>query len=164
MKLHAGLAVLLVILFTLAGCGLTGRQGCTLIGTPIGLGIDIEPPLAASVATATITVCWNGECRDAAAWLAPSSAAVSSTCDAVVCAAQMSPTGGKHGFADVSGLPTATPVQVTVRLDSADGGRLVDQTVQVTPTLAYPNGPNCGAGGPQARVVVTANGSVHARP
>jgi hypothetical protein len=62
------------------------------------------------------------------------------------------PTGGKHGFAELPGLP-ASPVRVTLTLD---GGR--PQTLEVRPAFLYPNGPNCGGGGPQAQLIVGPDG------
>lgn len=57
------------------------------------------------------------------------------------------------GFARVAGLPEQ-PVEV----------RLDGRKVTVTPKPVYPNGEDCGAAGPQAKVVMEQDGSVHERP
>ncbi|MGI5168333.1 hypothetical protein ACQEU3_28680 [Spirillospora sp. CA-253888] len=143
----------------LAACSPAGPEGgCTAIGSPSGVGLDIAPADAARVSTAALKICWNGACRTAAPALAPSSGTVPDDCDAgdpdAPCAASASPTGGKHGFADVPELPE-TPVQVTVTLRDASGARLLERTVTVTPKPTRPNGPDCDAGGPQARLKVS---------
>ncbi|MFI6322460.1 hypothetical protein ACIBG8_33325 [Nonomuraea sp. NPDC050556] len=57
------------------------------------------------------------------------------------------------GFARVEGLPE-NPVEV----------RVAGRKVTVTPKPVYPNGKDCGGLGPQAKVVVEQDGSVHERP
>ncbi|MFC9974987.1 hypothetical protein ACFVH6_29215 [Spirillospora sp. NPDC127200] len=143
----------------LAACSPAGPDGgCTAIGSPVGIGLDIAPADAARVSTAALRICWDGACRTAEPVLAPSGSAMPGDCDAgdpdAPCAASASPTGGKHGFADVPQLPE-TPVQVTVTLRDASGARLLERTATVTPKRTYPNGPDCGSGGPQAQLKVS---------
>ena len=109
--------VLLTLLVLAAGCG-TAEHPCTLIGTRVGIGLDVAPGAGP---VDVLTACWSGSCRDY----------------------PVDPTG----FAEIPGLP-ATPVDVTV----------AGHTAQVTPRLLYPNGPGCGAGGPQAGLVLDAAG------
>jgi hypothetical protein len=123
-----------------------------------GIGLDVAPPYAAKVAEADMKICWNGVCREPEVHLGPSSTTVPLPCasgrsDDAACGAVASPDGGKHGFADVNGLPT-TPVQVTVVLRDAGGATLLDRTLAVTPQDTYPNGPACGKGSPQAMLLV----------
>jgi hypothetical protein len=155
-------------LAVLTACG-TGAGGgdrpCTLIGSRQGIGLEIPAPYAGKVAKAAMTICWNGACRRPNLHLTPSTKAVPQGCtgDAPddTCGAVASPDGGKRGFAEVTGLP-ATPVQVTVVLRDARGARLLDQKISVTPHVTYPNGKECGAGAPQAQLVV-ADGKVTVR-
>ncbi|HVW45339.1 MAG TPA: hypothetical protein VHC18_28710 [Amycolatopsis sp.] len=112
------LAVLTVLLL-MAGCG-AAEHPCTLIGTRVGLALDVsavEPPAA-------LTACWSGSCRDYPVDYY-----------------------GSSGFAEIPDLPAA-PVEVSV------AGR----TAAVTPRLLYPNGPDCGGGGPQAGLVLDETG------
>jgi hypothetical protein len=130
-----------------------------------GIALEIPAPYAGKVAEATMTICWNDACQEPEIHLAPSTKAVPQECTGdtpdAVCGASASPDGGKHGFADVTELPT-TPVQVTVVLRDAGGGEVLDQKIDVTPRVTYPNGMGCGAGEPQAQLVVT-DGKVTAR-
>ena len=50
-----------------------------------------------------------------------------------------------------------------VALADAAGAVLLDQTVTATPKLTYPNGPKCGAGGPQTGLEVSSAGVVTER-
>ncbi|MEW2352719.1 hypothetical protein [Spirillospora sp. NPDC029432] len=156
-------------LLALNACG-TGASGgarpCTMIAARHGIGLDIRPPDAAKVETATMRICWNGACRNERLTLRGTSRPVPMGCDGegpdAACGASSSPDGGKHGFAEVGDLPRA-PVQVTVVLRGAGGKRLVDEKIDVTPRVTYPNGRHCGAGSPQAGLVVSA-GKVAVRP
>jgi hypothetical protein len=135
-----------------AGTG--GGQICTAIGTLVGVGVDVQPVIAAKVGDVALTACWSGTCVDRTVQLRPSTAAAQQTCVGDTCSAHMIPTGGKNGFADLPGLPS-TPVQLTVRLAGYP-----DQNLTVTPKLSYPNGPNCDAGGPQAQVSINNTGTL----
>jgi hypothetical protein len=127
----------------------------------VGVGIDLSPGIAAKVSGATLLACWAGGCTTRKVELEPSTATGPTTCTgdkpSNVCSASMTPTGGKHGFADLPGLPAA-PVRVTVTLSG-----FPEQTLDVTPTMSYPNGPDCGPGGPQARLVVDDTGKMTER-
>lgn len=139
----------------LAACGTQAGapdRACTAIGTRVGIGVEIAPSVAARFAdTMNVEVCWNGSCHNYPVALSPSTAAVDSSCTGTgpddACSARVQETGGKNGFADIFDLPTS-PVQLT----------LSGVTLTVTPKLWYPNGPDCGAGGPQANVVVDETG------
>ncbi|GAA3458815.1 hypothetical protein ACFFSW_34665 [Saccharothrix longispora] len=156
----------LTALLLTTACGAVtagGHVECTEIGTPVGIRVDVEHP---DVTAVEIEVCRDGSCATPAVELRPASRAVESTCTGTgpddSCSARSEPTGGKYGFADVPGLPT-TPVAVTARLLDQSGSVLVEREIRVTPEMAYPNGPDCPAGGPQAGISVGADGSVTER-
>ncbi|WP_158886694.1 hypothetical protein [Amycolatopsis anabasis] len=154
------------LLFLATACGAPAGAGdghpCTEIGTPVGISIDIAAPLADRARAVNVTVCWAGSCQAPRVDLFPSSEAGQSGCAGEVCSAQARPTGAKHGFADVPGLP-ASPVRVTLALVSESGSTFSERVLEVTPALAYPNGPDCGAGGPQAGLTVAPDGTVTQR-
>lgn len=129
-----------------------------MIGSQVGIGLEVEPPLGERVSRATMQVCWNGSCHTPKLTLVPSTtAAPKSSC----CGASAAPTGGKHAFADVPKLPKRQ-VEVTVVLYDDAGKRLLDQQVRVTPKATYPNGKDCGEAGPQAQLVA-ADGKLRER-
>jgi hypothetical protein len=136
--------------------GSAGPLACTAIGTPVGIGIDLSPPVAARVVGVTLVACWAGNCTTRTVELNPTSSAGTTICTGEnpsdSCSAPQTPTGGKQGFADLPGLP-ASPVRITLTLD---GGRA--QTLDITPKVSYPNGPHCGGGGPQVQLIVAADG------
>jgi len=134
-----------------AGAG--GEHICTDIGTLVGVGFDLQPGIAAKAGNLTLTACWPGTCVDRVVELHPSTAAGQQTCAGDSCSVRMVPTGGKNGFADLPRLPNA-PVQLTVRLAGHP-----DRNLTVTPKLSYPNGLDCGAGGPQAQVSIDDTGT-----
>ncbi|GAB2991899.1 hypothetical protein LWP59_33980 [Amycolatopsis acidiphila] len=146
---------ILVLLVVLTACGTQAGapdRACTEIGTPVGIGVRIAPSVAARfTGTTSLEACWNGACHTYPVALSPETTATGSTCTGTApddtCTARMRETGGKTGFANVPGLPAAA-VRVTFS----------GETVDVTPKLLYPNGPDCGAGGPQANLVVDAQG------
>jgi hypothetical protein len=148
-------------LLFLSACG-TGAfsEGppCTLIDARQGIGLDIKAPDAAKADAAALRICWNGTCRDEQLTLNDTSKSVPQGCTGDrpddVCGASSSPDGGKYGFADMTDLPK-TPVQVTVTLRDAKGERLLRQKIDVTPHVSSPNGKACGAGAPQAGLVVS---------
>ncbi|GAA4003526.1 hypothetical protein GCM10022247_25520 [Allokutzneria multivorans] len=145
----------------LAACGDGGAAGsaCPALAARSGLGIDIEPPLAAKVAKASV----NG--KDV--HLDDSTKAVPTPCDSKdpngACGASMVPTGGKNGFLDMADLKLA-PMKVSVRLTDAAGAVVVEKDIEVTPKQVFPHGPECGGGQPQAGVIVAADGTLRARP
>jgi hypothetical protein len=153
------LMVLLLAAVTACGspAGSGGSRSCTDIGARVGIGIDLQPVIAAKAGNATLIACWSGTCTTRTVELYPATAAGPTTCTSGTCSVQAIPTGGKNGFADLPGLPS-TPVQLTVTLDG-----FADQKLDVTPKPSYPNGPNCDAGGPQAQVVVDDTGIVTER-
>lgn len=154
------------VLAAATGCGAAAGSGghqCTLLGSPAGISVDVP----ASMATMTsgegaLRVCWDGVCHTRELSLRASTKATSSTCGPEVCSSQLTPTGREHAFVQVPKLPTSK-VRVTLTLSGSDGETVVRDTVRVTPEKTYPNGPDCGAGGPQAGLVVGPSGAVHAR-
>jgi hypothetical protein len=144
----------------LAACGSLAGSGteCSAVGTPVGIGVDIEAPFAAKVASATMKICWDGTCRTPPIVLSPSTKAGPQTCAGpgpdAPCGVAAVPTGGQHGFGSAPGLPKR-PVEITLVLLGASGERVLDERLTVTPEGAFPNGLECGEGGPQAALVVT---------
>ena len=147
----------LVALLTACGSESGAGRECSGVGVRAGIGLDIEPPLAATVTEATMKICWDGVCRTPPIMLTPSSKAGPQTCQGTgpeaACGVPMVPTGGQGGFADVHDLPQR-PVRVTVVLRDASGRRLLDRGLTVIPRTVYPDGPACGGGTPQAGVQV----------
>ncbi|GAA1313309.1 hypothetical protein GCM10009634_82250 [Saccharothrix xinjiangensis] len=143
-----------------AGCDADVVQGCTLIGTPVGIGIVVRH---AEVRDVAMEVCWAGSCVTPSVELHPSSRVGGTTCTGAApddtCGARSEPTGELSGFAQVEDLP-AEPVSVRLSLSDQSGSALVEREIAVTPEMAHPNGPNCPAGGPQARIAVEPDGSV----
>ncbi|UJW34528.1 hypothetical protein L3Q67_12585 [Saccharothrix sp. AJ9571] len=148
----------LVLLFALLSACSGGGMACTAIGSRTGVSVDVDPAVAPKVGSGTLELCWDGRCRTVDLELYPSTAAAETTCEGEVCSARMRQTGGKHAFGDVHDLPL-TEVQATLRLTGAE---VVTATLPFTPEQTYPNGPGCGAGGPQQRLVVEASGAVRA--
>jgi hypothetical protein len=145
----------LAALGVLAACGSTAGSGadCTLVGGPTGVRLEIRPPFAAKVTRASLTACHDGSCRTSGVRLDPSTSTRPGGCAGGVCSGSAVLTGGRHGFADIPGLPKS-PVRVTVVLRGASGDRVLDRTVTVTPKGVFPNGSRCGETGRQASVVV----------
>ncbi|MPZ86376.1 MAG: hypothetical protein GEV28_40805 [Actinophytocola sp.] len=131
-------------------------RGCTAIGSPAGIGVEVDPAVAPKISGGTLKLCWEGGCRTGRLELRPSTAAAESTCDGEVCSAHMRETGGKRAFMEAPDLPE-TELTATLRLTDRSGANVVDQTLGVTPEPTYPNGPGCGAGGPQQQLLVDAN-------
>jgi hypothetical protein len=166
------LAPLSAALIALTACGSAVEAGggaiCTERATRVGIGLDIAPPLAQRVAAATMTVCWDGVCSTPLVELAPATTAQPANCTDngtgpdMACSASVTPTGGKHGFADLGNLPEGA-VQVHLTLTDSAGGTLVEQQVTTTPALTYPNGPGCPPSGPQAGLLVSGDGVVTGR-
>lgn len=151
----------IALLLTISACGMSagsGEHACTEIGTPVGIGLEVEPPLASKVTRATLEACWDGSCRTSHVNLMPSTSPARTTCVGDVCSADMEPTGGKNAFADIAGLPEK-PVEVTLKL-SGSSGTVLERTLEVTPRMQFPNGPGCPGGGPQAQLTVSGAGDV----
>ncbi|TMR96676.1 hypothetical protein [Nonomuraea basaltis] len=148
---------LAVFCLLLAGC--SDDKECTLIGTPVGVSVNVKGPLAGRAAAASMEVCWDGACESARVELMPTHRAGKETCSGDTCAVTPVPDGGKHGFGDVPGLPDR-PVRVRLELLDAAGASVFERLLEVTPRLRYPNGPDCGAGGPNAMLTVEGDGAV----
>jgi hypothetical protein len=144
------LAAVALTLTVLTAC--SSHHPCTLVGAETGVSLEIDPPFAARVARASMTVC-PGACRPADVDLFPATTASPAGSSDGTCGASAVRTGGMHGFGRVPAL-AKTPVRVSVVLWDAAGARVLDGGVTVTPKAVYPNGPHCGEAGPQARVVV----------
>lgn len=129
-----------------------GDHVCTMIGTPKGISVDVDPLVAAQVTDATMITCWDGVCRphrmELREWEGVRHV--------------RPPTSGPSpmpGFVTIDDLPTK-PVVVNLVFKDWQGDTLFNEQITITPELSYPNGPHCGAGGPQAHVIVHADGSL----
>lgn len=146
-SLMAGVAVFV----TGAGCGT--ETFCTLELMPQGIRVEVRPPDAARVGSASLQVCWDGVCREPRIDLGPSATSVPQGCDGdgpdAVCSASASPDGGKTGFAEVEGLPRE-PVEVRIVLRDGGGAAVLEKRLRVTPEGGDADCPQ----GPQARLVV----------
>ncbi|SDC44084.1 hypothetical protein [Actinokineospora iranica] len=156
-----GTALFALCLSALLGCGSSPGAGdppCTAIGSPAAISLDISPETAPAISAATppptgqLTACWGGECRTAQLDLRAATSAGATTCVDENCSAQMTPTGGLAGFVELPDLPKDTPVAVTLALGGAE------HRVEVVPRATFPNGPECGEGGPQARLTLNQGG------
>jgi hypothetical protein len=141
----------------LTGC--SADPECTTIGTPVGVSVHVKGPLAGRAAAASMEVCWDGACKSAHVELMPSIRPGKESCSGDTCSVTAVPDGGKHAFGDLPGLPDR-PVRVRLRLLDADEAPILDRGLDVTPRLRYPNGPDCGAGGPNAVLTVDGAGLV----
>jgi hypothetical protein len=117
-------------------------------------------------ARVSLEACWDGSCRTVPVELRPATTVGPTSCSghrpADVCSAQLRRLGGSSGFADLPELPERR-VRVTLTVTGVQGQRLVHHTLELTPRAVYPNGPDCGAGGPQAHLVVGAKGHITRR-
>jgi hypothetical protein len=156
--------IIAVIASLLALCGCAAEpKACTLIGTRVGIGLDVDLP---GVKSASMEVCWGGTCTKPAVVLGPATTNGPETCTgtgpADSCGVSVVPTGGLTGFAEVANLP-AEPVTVALTLTDAAGAVVLDEDLTVTPKMAYPNGVECGGTGAQAGLEVSAAGIVTER-
>ncbi|WP_394839437.1 hypothetical protein LVJ94_21355 [Pendulispora rubella] len=135
---------------------------CTAMAAMRGLGLDIDPAFAPKVESATLSVCWAGACQSPTVYLSPATKTVDQGCQGQVCSGQAVPTGGKMAYIPVPELPTQS-VQITLNMADASGAAHPVQTLDVVPTLVYPNGADCGGEAPQANLVVAADGTLHVR-
>ncbi|WP_414936237.1 hypothetical protein [Amycolatopsis sp. cmx-11-51] len=128
------LPVFVLLLATLTACGPSGEKACPAIALAEGISLDIPPEVTVGLTRVSLELCWAGDCVTESA------------------------TGGEHVFVPVQGLPT-TPIRTTVTFD--DGKPHV---LDVTPSIAYPAGEDCGGGVPVAKLVVTPGGEVRQAP
>lgn len=159
MRRHVGVAAGFAAMAILAGCGLEPGKACPALAALVGVGLEVAPPLADTVDHATLTACWDGGCQTHAVGLEQATAADSQGCAGAdpddTCYASAVRIGDLAGFADIRDLPKR-PVLMTVVLHGRAGKPVFDQRLTVTPKAVYPGGPECGEGGPQARLVVAA--------
>jgi hypothetical protein len=127
-----------------------------MIAAREGIGVEITPAVAGRIADATLVARWGGSTRTYPIALFPSTVAGETTCvgdgpnDS--CSVQARETGGKNGFADIQDLPS-TPVEITMTFADPGGTESGRGTLRVTPKDVYPNGPDCGADGPQTNLI-----------
>lgn len=167
-KLKTALAATAIA--AVAGCGAFGPgspKACPAIGIQAGIGLDIAPAFAAKVGKAKLKACWGSACKDQAIELYPSSTSSALPCTGTgpdaACGAQAVPTGGKNGFFALPDMP-ADPIDATLTLTDAAGAPITEQTLQLSPKVTYPAGPECGGGMPQTGLLVSPDGTVSERP
>ncbi|SEG29175.1 hypothetical protein SAMN05444920_102472 [Nonomuraea solani] len=139
--------------------GCSPNVECTLIGSPVGVGVQTGKPEAES---AVVEVCWDGSCKRADAELHVSRRPGEQTCSGDTCSVTAAPTGEKNGFANVTGLPKR-PVEIRLTLRDARQAPVLERTIKATPKGTFPNGPGCGEQGPQVQLTVAADGTVRER-
>ncbi|TDE39881.1 hypothetical protein E1295_32590 [Nonomuraea mesophila] len=150
---------LIAALFAVALSGCSDGGTCTGIGTPVGVSVRVKAPIAASAGAAEMEVCWDGACRPARAELRVAQGTGKGSCEGDTCRASAVPTDDKLGFATVPGLPKR-PVEVRLTLTGTGSEPVAEHTVTVTPKGRFPNGPECGEGGPNVVLTVEADGTV----
>lgn len=175
MRHNVGLAPPLAALALLTGCGCsTGdTHACTLMGAPDGIRVEVHPDLANRVADAVLTVCWDDTCQKRALQVRKASPEepatpgnrlmITDSATAPQGPAASTPPAHEpsnwSGFAGIRDLP-GKPVQVTLVFKNQRGATVLDRQISTTPQPTYPNGRNCSPGGHQARLKVTAEGSL----
>ncbi|MGH3437188.1 MAG: hypothetical protein ACRDRN_12055 [Sciscionella sp.] len=160
------MALLLVAATGCAKSESSEGHACTLIGTPVGIGVDIAAPMAARTRAATLLACWHGSCTMRTLTLRPTTTEGHPSCTGTQpsdsCSVRSVRTGGKNGFADLPRLPLKL-VRVTLTLTGNGGNVLMHRTLHITPRQTYPNGRTCPSGGAQANVTVDASGRLSQR-
>ncbi|MBA2947061.1 hypothetical protein [Streptomyces himalayensis] len=173
MRHTVGMAVPLAALALLTACGGSagGTHPCTLTDAPAGIQVDVHPDLEKRMADATLTACWDGTCRKRplrGTWseepATPGNPVITteSATATETPAARTRPNPAPYlwpGFAVVRDLPRK-PIHVTLVFKNQRGATVLDRQITITPQLTYPNGRNCSPGGHQARLKVTAEGSL----
>jgi hypothetical protein len=146
-------------LLLLAGCS-APTLACTDIGSASGISVTVLAPYAAQVDAVRLEVCWAGQCSERNVELAPGSDTIDQGCSGSdpddTCSATAVPNGTLVGFAELSELP-AGPITVAATL-TVDGRRVALAETARTAETTYPNGPQCGAGGNQARIEIDRTG------
>ncbi|MEU4223220.1 hypothetical protein AB0F17_02900 [Nonomuraea sp. NPDC026600] len=123
------------------------------------MGVTVEAPFAADAKSVSMEVCWNGGCKSAVVTLNPSSRAGEETCSGDTCSVGLVPTGGKNGFGTVEGLPKQ-PVEVRLDLRDTASRSVLQRAIKVTPQGRFPNGPQCGQGGPNVELIIKGDGTL----
>lgn len=128
---------------------------CTLAAASEGVSVRVDATLVTQVTDATMIACWDGTCRPYPLELR----GMREWVDSVDGPLDTRPVSPRPNFVEIRDLPT-TPVVVNLVFRDRQGNTLFNERTTVTPELMYPNGPRCGGGGPQAQVVVHADGSL----
>jgi hypothetical protein len=154
----------LAVLMVLSSCT-APPLACTDIGAANGIGVTVVAELAPEIEGLTLTICRAGGCQEAPVELSAGSVTVGETCTGSapddVCSASSAPDGTTVGFVPVEDLAEES-VAVTARYRRS--GRSVSEgPVELTARGVYPNGPDCGPGGYQAAVRLSASGLEIAR-
>ncbi len=151
-------ALLLIMLAGLVGC--REAVACTEIGSASGVNVLVEAPAAPNVTALELRICWSGQCHMRAVELSPGSDTVDQGCNGTdpdsVCSATAVPNGMKVAFVDVADLPVGE-LSISATVTGGSKQRQLD-AITVQSAATYPNGPQCGAGGNQANLTVSASG------
>jgi hypothetical protein len=150
-----------VLMIALSSCAvLVPQHACTAIGSVPGVGVTVAEDVSSQLSGVRLSVCWSGRCRQYPVDLRPGATPVGQGCEGsspdAVCSATVVPDGTLVGFVQIADLPEGP---LTVSGSGVRAGRKVrwsELNVQARPS--FPNGPDCGAGAPQASVTLRATG------
>jgi hypothetical protein len=157
------MAAVLALLVT-SGCSALERS-CTTIGSLSGVSVTVDRVVAADLDGLRLRVCWpldsaDPTCRDDVVELTPGTDSIDQGCASggpdAVCSATASPNGTLVGFLQLDDLSEGR-ARVSGVVTIA-GRRQALPPVTVAAEPSYPNGPDCGAGGQQARVTLGSDG------
>jgi hypothetical protein len=162
--LRRGRAVAGLLLLLAPACS-PAETACTLIGSVSGVSVTVDRAIAADVNALKLRVCWDlsadsPPCRDTVVALSPGSDSVDQGCDSTdpdaACSATVVPNGTKVGFAQVDQLSVG-PVTVVATATGSTGPQRFPRA-QLTAASTFPNGRDCGPGGPQVTAVLDSQG------
>lgn len=138
----------LIALATAGACAGGGGTACTDIGAFHGVAFTVDPSGAEGVETALMELCRDGGCVEYELGFTQETRTVNEDCADGTCWAEAEETGGLQARVPVDDLPTE-PVDVRIELRADDGEALLTDELSAAPEMVYPNGPDCGAQGPQ---------------
>lgn len=149
-------AVLLLMLCpVLAACGLIGGlTPCPALAVFRGVTLTVAADFAPRVASLTLRACQHGACTARKLDLTAGTTALSSSCQAgreEPCSVVPTPDGTLVGNLDLPGL-TEDPLQIRLTGTDKAGSALEARELVLHPSITRPFGPDCPAGGPQARL------------
>lgn len=138
---------LVVPLALLAGCDRFGGEDyCTLVDAQSGVSISVDAAFAPKVDAAVLSVC-RGELCDRRSFTLRRTADVGSL------------VGKKFDRITIAGLRD-DPARISLTISDAKGQIVADRTLDVTPSVSYPNGKGCGPRVVSVALVVDAAGTI----
>ncbi|WP_017536930.1 hypothetical protein [Nocardiopsis halophila] len=138
----------LIALTTAGACVGGGGTTCTDIGAPRAVTFTVAPSDAEGVEAAEMELCQDDACEDYEFVFTEDTRAVAERCEEGTCAAEAEETGGLRAQVLIDDLTTG-PADVRIELRGTDGEALSAHEAAAAPEMVYPNGPDCGAQGPQ---------------